>query len=86
MAARLERRTEEGDGRAFAVGAGDVEDWRQAILRPAEAIEDNRDALETETVAGRRELRQPIQLRLDAGVARACEVGHQAASLASGAR
>ena len=45
-----------------------------------------RAALEAEAVAGRGQLRQPVELRLDARMRRAGEVGHQAASFASGAR
>jgi hypothetical protein len=63
-----------------------VEDRRQPILRPAKAIEHDSNAFEAEPISGGGEFRQPIELRLDAGVRRAREVGHQAAFFASGAR
>ena len=86
VAARLQRRTEERDGRALAVGSGDMEDGRKPVLRAAEPVEDNGDALESEPVAGGRELGQPVELRLDARMRRAREIRHQAAFSASGAR
>ena len=49
-------------------------------------IEQTRDALQPEPVAGGRKHCQPIELRLDARMRRAREVGHQAAAFASGAR
>ena len=86
VAARLERRAQEGDGRAFAVGPGDVEDGRKLVLRAAEPLEQGGDPLEPEPVAGRRKHRQAVELGLDVRVGRAREIGHQAASFASGAR
>ena len=84
--ARFERGAKEGDGRAFAVGPGDVEHRRKPVLRPAEPVEQRGDALEAEPVAGGRQHGQAIELRLDAGMRRAREVGHHAAAFASGAR
>ena len=83
---RFERGAKEGNRRALAIGPGDVEDRRQPVLRPSEPIEKDADAIETEMVAGGRELVEPIELRLDAGMRRAREVRHQAAAFASGAR
>ncbi len=40
----LQDRAHEGDGRALAVGAGDVDRRRQALLRRAEALEQALDA------------------------------------------
>ena len=77
----FKRRAEEGDGGTLAVGAGNVEDGRQPILRAAEPLENGGDTLETEPVAGRRKLRQSVELRLDVRMRRAREIGHQAASL-----
>jgi hypothetical protein len=74
VTARFERRAEEGDRRSFSVGAGDVEDGRQPVLRPPEAVENGSDSLEAETVAGGRQLRQTIELLLDAGVGGSGEV------------
>src|SRR6185437_2062250 len=85
-AARLERRSEERDRRPFPVGAGDVEDRRQPVLWTAEALEQRRDALEPQPVAGRRQCRETVELRLDERVRRAREIRHQAASFVSGAR
>ena len=50
----FERRAEEGDGRTLAVGPGHVQHRRQAILRPAEAIEKIANALQTEPIPGGR--------------------------------
>ena len=49
---RFERGAEKRNGRALAIGPGDVEHRRQPILRPSEPIEKDADAIETETVAG----------------------------------
>src|SRR5258708_2430343 len=82
----FERRTQESDGRALAVRPGDVKNRRQLVLRPSETVEQCKDPLEPEPVARGRELGQPIELGLDARMCRAREIGHQAASFASGAR
>ena len=81
---RFERGSEEGDRRALAIGAGDVEHWRKPVLRPSEPIEKLRNPLQAQSVAGRREHRQPVELRLDFGIRRTREVGHQAAAFFSG--
>ena len=65
VARRLDRGAQEGAGRALAVGAGDMEDRRQPILRPAEPVEQGGDPLEPEPVAARRKERQPVELGLD---------------------
>ena len=75
----FERGAQEGAGRALAVGAGDMEDGREPVLRPAEAVEQCGDALEPEAVAGIDRRSQPVELRLDRRIGRAREVGHQAA-------
>ena len=75
----FERGAQESAGRALAVGAGDMKDGRKLILRPAEAVEQRGDALEPEAVAGVDRRSQPVELRLDRGIGRAREVGHQAA-------
>ena len=61
----FQRSAQECAGRAFAVGAGDVEHRRQAVLRSAEPVEKLGDPLEPEPVAGRRQLGQAVELRLD---------------------
>ena len=57
--------------------------WKTGEAGPADgrAGRAQRDPLQPEPVAGGREHRQPVELRLDAGMRRAREVGHQAASL-----
>ncbi len=47
-AGRLEDRPHEGDGRALAIGAGDMDHRRQALLRIAEALEQAQYAAERE--------------------------------------
>ena len=76
IAAGFERCTQEGDGRAFAVGSRNVEHRRQLVLGTPKPLEDGADPLQAEAIAGRRKLRQAIKLRLDARMRRACEVGH----------
>ncbi len=49
-ARRLDRRAQKGAGRALAVGPGDVEDRRQALLGIAELGEQRRNPLEPENV------------------------------------
>ena len=39
---------EEGAGAAFAVGAGDMDDWRQPLFRMAEACKKGLQAVEAE--------------------------------------
>ena len=79
----LERGAQESAGRTLAVGAGDMEDGRKPVLRPAEAVEQRGDAVEPEAVAGVDRRSQPVELRLDRGIGRAREVGHHAAFLPS---
>ena len=50
-ARRFHPRAQESDGRAFAVGPGDVEDRREQVLRLAQPVEQRRDPLEPEAVA-----------------------------------
>ena len=45
LARRLQHRAQEGDGRALAVGAGDMDHRRQPVLRVAEALEQPLDAV-----------------------------------------
>jgi hypothetical protein len=71
---RFERGAEDGDGRALAVGPGDVEHRRQPVLRTAETVEQRRHALQPQPVSRRREHRQAVKLRLDAGIGRGGEV------------
>ena len=71
---RLQRRAEEGAGRALAVGSGDMENRRQMVLGTPEPIQQREDAFEPELIAGGRQLGQAVELRLDVGVRRAGEV------------
>ena len=45
---RLQDCPQEGDGRAFAIGAGDMDHWRQAALGVAERVKDAPHAIERE--------------------------------------
>ena len=54
MARRLERGTQKGDRRAFAVGARDVEDRREPVLRPVQPLQQFQNAVEPEAIARRR--------------------------------
>ena len=58
---------------------------RQRVLRKAEPFEQFGDPFEPEPIARRRDHREAVELRLDARVRGTRKVGHQAASLASGA-
>src|SRR6476619_5437502 len=49
--ARLERCSEEGDGGAFAIGPGDVEDGGQRVLWPSQPVEDGGDAFKPKPIA-----------------------------------
>jgi hypothetical protein len=53
-----------------------VEDRREPILRAPEPIEQCRYPIEAEAISRRREHRQAVELRLDASMRRAREVGH----------
>ena len=46
FARRFEKGAQIGDGRALAVGAGDMDDRRQPVLRPPELLEQALDAVE----------------------------------------
>src|SRR6185369_14459591 len=80
----FEAGAQECDRRAFAVGSGDMEHGRERVLRPAKPVEKSGYPFKPEPVAGRRNHRQPVELRLDARVRRAREIGHQAAAFFSG--
>lgn len=63
----LDRGAEKGAGRAFAVGAGDMEDRWQAVLRVAETGEQRRDALKAKDVGTGGERPEAVELMLDGG-------------------
>ena len=63
-----------------------MEDRRQRVLRASKAVEQARDAVESEAVAARGKLRQPVELCLDGRIVRPREVRHQAAFFFSGER
>ena len=48
LAGRLQHRAHEGDGGALAVGAADVDHRRDAVLRPAELLQQGLDPLQRE--------------------------------------
>ena len=73
---RFEDGAQIGAGRSLAIGAGDMEGARQAILRVAEARANLGDAFEPQNVAPRRERSEAIELRLDGGVGAVRVVGH----------
>ena len=52
VAGGFERGAEKRDRRSFAIGPRDVEDGWKLVLRAVEAVEQSRDALEAEAVAG----------------------------------
>ena len=54
---------------------------RRSCGRP-KAIEQGENAVEAEVVGGVDRRSQPVELRLDRGIGRAREIGHQAAFLA----
>ena len=76
VASRLERGTQEGGGRTLAVGARDMKNRRQRAVRIADPAQQRRNPVEPQHVAPRREIAQPVELRLDGGVFTACMVGH----------
>src|SRR5579864_9584874 len=63
-----------------------MEHRRKRVLRPPQPLEQRRDPFEPEAVAGRREPRQSIELRLNLGIGGAGKIRHQAASFVSGER
>jgi hypothetical protein len=62
-----------------------MENRRQRVLGTAEPVEQLCNAVEAEAVAGRGKIGQAVELGLDSGVRRPCEIGHQAAAF-SGTR
>lgn len=72
----FERGAQEGAGRAFAVGACDMEDGRQRAVRIAQPVEQAGDTFKTQYVRTGRQRSEPIQLRLDRRVVRNGVVGH----------
>src|SRR5690348_16165869 len=70
----FERGPQKRDGRTFAVGPGDVEDRRQLLLWPVDPPKDFASPLQPKPVSRGREHRQPVELRLDAGVSGAREI------------
>jgi hypothetical protein len=73
---RLQRRAQEGTGRALAVGAGDMQHRREGAMRIAELSEQIGNPLKPQYVAPRRQARQPVELGLDEGVIGAGAVRH----------
>jgi hypothetical protein len=75
---RFERGAQEGAGRAFAVGASNMEDRRQGAVRIADAVEQLGDALQTQYVGAGRQGRKAVELGLDARIIGDGVVGHGA--------
>ena len=76
---RLDRGTQESAGRSLAVGAGDMEDRRQLLLRIAQSLKQRGDPFQPQYVAPRRQHRQPVELTLDGGIGGAGGVCHDVA-------
>ena len=74
---RFQHGAQEGAGGAFAVGPGNVEDGRQAVLGVVKAFEQRGDALQPERVATGRERGEAIELGLDGGSIGTGVVGHR---------
>jgi hypothetical protein len=66
-AGRLEHRPHEGDGRALAVGTGDVDHRRQLALGMAERIENAPHAVERQVDALGMQREQAREDRVDVG-------------------
>src|SRR5262249_46046046 len=67
----LQHRAREGTGRTLAVGAGDMDDRRQPVLRIAKVGEKTLDAVENEIDPLRRKGRKPFEDRVALGGAEA---------------
>jgi hypothetical protein len=86
VSAGFEGGAEEGAGRTFAVGAGNVENRWQRIMRASQPVEQLSDAVEPEAVAARRKQGQAFELCPNGRMIRPREVRHQAAFFFSGVR
>ena len=80
-AGRLDRRAQEGAGRALAVGPGDMEDRRQRAARDCRAGRAARRSAPARAMSAPARAGQPVELALDGGIA---ETARSAASLAMG--
>ena len=67
VARRLQHRAHEGDGRALAVGAGDMDDRRQPPLRMAERVEHAPHPVERQVDALGMQRQQPRHDGIDRG-------------------
>ena len=61
---RLKCGAQEGAGRPFAVGSGDVEHGGQPILRAAKPLQKFANPVQPEAIPGWRQLREPVELSL----------------------
>ena len=88
VAGGLEQRPRKGGGRSLAVGAGDVDHRRQAILRIAEPIEQPRDAVQRKVETLRMQRHQALDFPVCGGGDHAwsSRVRLQAATLSSHGR
>ena len=72
---RLNRRTQESAGRALAVGAGNMKDGREILVRIAEAIEQRGDAFEAENISAGESDQSRSSGRCTAGAVEVAESG-----------
>jgi hypothetical protein len=86
VAARFQGGAQEGAGRPFAVGAGDMENRGKCILGPSQPVQQPRDAIEAKAVAARRKQGKALKLCPNGRMIRPREVRHQAAFFFSGVR
>ena len=76
LAIRLQHRAQEGAGRSLAVGARDVEHWRQTVLRVAQPGQQSADRPQSQAAIWHRERGQPVELGLHGRIVGAGEVLH----------
>ena len=72
----LEHCAQEGAGRPLAVGSGDMEDGRQAVVRIAEPVQERAYRIEAKPAFGNGQRGQPVELSLHCRTVGAGEVPH----------
>ncbi len=77
---RLQRGAQEGAGRAFAVGARDMEHRRQRAMRVAQPLQQAGDAVQPQYVRPRRQCGEPVELGLDLWIVGNRVIGHRLSS------
>ena len=84
---RFQHCAQEGAGRSFAIGPGDMEHGGQPPMWVAEPVEQRADGLQAKPPVGHGQRAQPVELGLDGRMIGAGEVPHDAAQAAlAGAR